>query len=86
MAGSGSARSSCRGLCWLLLLGLLLVNVTRVLLGTPMSEVETLGPHFRSNSAILNLENQPAKCSIRQVEVPHVLKSAFINLPNSSCI
>jgi hypothetical protein len=41
----------------LLLLRLLLVNVSWVLLGTSVSEVEALGSHFCSNSTILNLEN-----------------------------
>jgi hypothetical protein len=63
MTGTGSTRSSCRSLCWLLLLRLLrllrllLVNVSRVLLRTSVSEVEALGSHLRPNSAILNLKN-----------------------------
>jgi hypothetical protein len=57
-----------------------------VLLGTSVCEVETLSSHLGAYSTILDLQYQPTKCSIRQVEVPHILERALINLAGRRCI
>jgi hypothetical protein len=50
---------------------------------TAMSKIKSLGFHLRSNPSTVNLEHQPSKGSISQVEIPHILESRFINLPTS---
>jgi hypothetical protein len=50
------------------------------LLAASMREIESLGLHFRANPTGLNLKNKPTKSCICKIEVPHVLKSGFINL------
>jgi hypothetical protein len=64
----------------------LLIDVTRVLLGSSVCKVEALSSHLRTNAPILNLKNQPSERGICQVKVPHVFERAFVDLTNSCCV
>src|SRR5438045_6760047 len=57
-----------------------------VLLGAPVGQVEALGSHLSPNATILHLQDQPTKCCICQIKVPHIFESTLINLTDSSRI
>jgi hypothetical protein len=64
-------------------LRLLLAWLARVwLLGASVGKVEALCAHLRTDATFLDLQDQPSKCSICEVEVPHVLEGALIYLTN----
>ena len=46
----------------------------------PVCKVETLGLHLGADAAALDLEDQPAKGGVSEVEVPHVLERGLVHL------
>jgi hypothetical protein len=48
-----------------------------------MREVESLGTHFGTDSAILDLKHKISKGSIGKIEVPHIFERALVNLTQS---
>jgi hypothetical protein len=42
-------------------------------------KVETLGAHLCANASLVDIEHEPTKGSICQIEVPHVLKGRFVH-------
>jgi hypothetical protein len=60
------------------LLGAVLLRLW--LLSASMRKIESLSPHFCTNPTALDLKNKPTKSCICKIEIPHVLKSGFINL------
>lgn len=56
---------------------------TGLLLGSSVGEVETLGAHLCTNSAILDLQDEIAEGRISKVEVPHVLECTLVDLAES---
>lgn len=45
-----------------------------------MCKVEALSTHLCANPATVNVKHEPAICSVGQVEIPHVLEGALVDL------
>jgi hypothetical protein len=48
-------------------------------LATAVGKVEPLSPHLGTDTSVVDIQHKPAVCSIRQVEVPHVLERTLVD-------